>query len=318
MNPEPFFDYAQERHRIYNARQDGATSPWTNDPILHKFKFCNVFRELDVVTMWFNEHVRGPLKDSPDVLLATVLFRFFNRVTTGEAIFVDGETGGNVTAWECLLNFGSSGMSDTKKAILSKCGTGPYVTGSYIIKSPNGMDKLTGVLWAVEQFMTSNRELLFRGPNGNELAQNMDHKGVARRCINDNSVSLEQMWNWLKQFPYLGDFTAYEIVTDLRHTALLSNAPDIYTWANPGPGAMRGLNRLYGRDKDMSQRKHVFICEMRNLLEIANKHHKWPANPSGLPVEMRDIEHTLCEFDKYERVRLGQGRPRGVYRHVSQ
>jgi hypothetical protein len=30
--------------------------------------------------------------------------------------------------------------------------------------------------------------------------------------------------------------------------------------------------------------------------------------------EMRDVEHTLCEFDKYERIRLGEGRTRGVYR----
>jgi hypothetical protein len=29
---------------------------------------------------------------------------------------------------------------------------------------------------------------------------------------------------------------------------------------------------------------------------------------------MRDIEHSLCEFDKYERVRLGQGKPRSLYK----
>jgi hypothetical protein len=29
---------------------------------------------------------------------------------------------------------------------------------------------------------------------------------------------------------------------------------------------------------------------------------------------MREVEHTLCEFDKYERVRTGEGKPRGVYR----
>jgi hypothetical protein len=29
---------------------------------------------------------------------------------------------------------------------------------------------------------------------------------------------------------------------------------------------------------------------------------------------MREVEHTLCEFDKYERVRLGQGRSKRRYR----
>ena len=31
-------------------------------------------------------------------------------------------------------------------------------------------------------------------------------------------------------------------------------------------------------------------------------------------LEMRDIEHCLCEFDKYERTRLGEGRPRAKYK----
>ena len=30
-------------------------------------------------------------------------------------------------------------------------------------------------------------------------------------------------------------------------------------------------------------------------------------------IDMRTIEHSLCEWDKYERVRLGQGRPRSKY-----
>jgi hypothetical protein len=29
--------------------------------------------------------------------------------------------------------------------------------------------------------------------------------------------------------------------------------------------------------------------------------------------ELREVEHTLCEFDKFERTRLGEGRPRGVF-----
>jgi len=30
---------------------------------------------------------------------------------------------------------------------------------------------------------------------------------------------------------------------------------------------------------------------------------------------MREIEHSLCEFDKYERTRLGEGRPRAKYNY---
>lgn len=311
MDPTPFFKYAREREAIRQRREcDKQPSPWTDDPILHQYRFCNVYREDDRVTRWFRKHVREPLRDSPDVLLTTVLFRFFNRITTGEAIFQQHGLERR-TAWTELQEYGSSSLPDVKRAILTYCGKGPYVTGSYIIKSPNGMDKLTGVLWAVEQFMLQERLFAERKNEGV-----LGWREVADWSIDSpGRVSLEQMWDWLRKFPYLGDFTAYEIVTDLRHTALLENAPDIYTWANPGPGAMRGLNRLHGRHKDKSQQKYLFIVEMRHLLKLAQESSIWPVNPSGLPVEMRDIEHTLCEFDKYERARLGEGRPRGTYPH---
>ena len=35
-------------------------------------------------------------------------------------------------------------------------------------------------------------------------------------------------------------------------------------------------------------------------------------------VDMRTIEHSLCEWDKYERVRLGQGKPRSKFTQSSE
>ena len=121
-----------------------------------------------------------------------------------------------------------------------------------------------------------------------------------------NYDSLEECWKSFLPYAGFSDFMAYEVVTDIRHTKWLKNAPDIMTWANPGPGAMRGLNRIFGRPLDSKQKKPLFIQEMRDLLALLNN--------EPLPLEMRDIEHCLCEFDKYERTRLGQGRPRARYK----
>ncbi len=54
---------------------------------------------------------------------------------------------------------------------------------------------------------------------------------------------------------------------------------------------------------------------MRTLLGMSRKN--FPRTIEGWktrPWEMREVEHTLCEFDKHERARLGQGRPRGVFK----
>lgn len=312
MANERFFAFARERHAIWHRRQEGQERPWTQDPVLHKFRFTNVYRELDATTVWFRECVRDPMRDRPEVLLATVLFRWFNRITTGEAIFTRPDPDGMpATAWENFVldsERGFCSLSILQHAIVHYCGDGPFVTGAYIIKTPDGYTKLDGVLWCVEQFMLQEKLL------ADKKSEGVVGWRDAAEWMEDGRVSLEQAWNWLRKFPFLGDFMAYEIVTDLRHTALLDRAPDIMTWANPGPGAMRGLNRLHLRHLNHTQPKHVFVAEMRALLEEAQTSSQWIANPLGLPTEMRDIEHTLCEFDKYERARLGEGRPRGVYK----
>lgn len=328
MSVDAFFAYARERHATHLRRSSGRPrSEWTSDPILRQYRFCNIFRELDRTTIWYRENVRERFADKPELLLATVLFRWFNRIAAGEAIFqqcrsnfVENAVPGE-TAWDELIRTGST--AGIRDSMICWCGEGPYVTGSYIIKTPDGKSKLDGVLWCVEQFMTAKNVWIHGAgntfgwrPTAQELLEWRD----------TNPFRLQDVWAWLRQFPFLGDFMAYEIVTDLRHTALLDRAPDIMTWANPGPGAMRGLNRIVGRRLQEKIPKDLANKEMRALLQVSLNCHYWPnivsAGPHSVPGdlsdwpawEMREVEHTLCEFDKYERARLGEGRPRQVFR----
>lgn len=292
-----FFKYARERQQIHLKKKAGDPWPWTKDPILQKYRFCSVFREDDRTTVWFREHVRDPLRDSPRVLLATVVFRMFNRIETGEAIFCD----------DALLGIGHSAFAEflqggkvsvLKRAILKRLGKrGPYVTGSYTIMGPAGLGKLDGVLEVIRRFYKKD-----------------DWELIAKHAlVNTGSVTLEQMWDTLRVESYLGVFHSYEIVTDLRHTALLERAPDVMTWASPGPGARRGLNHTYGRPvNDKSVSREGLIEEMRVITEHSRDPNLWPKDwPKW---EMRDTEHTMCEWWKYERTRLGISRPKGTYR----
>jgi 5-hmdU DNA kinase, helical domain len=311
-----FFSYARARHQITLNRAAGMPRLWTKDPILNTYRFTSVFRELDKTTAWFREHVREPLRDRPEVLLATVLFRLLNRIEVGEAIFLhDSLLAESSSFYELVRACGNSvnrrkrvrtAIGNIERAITTFVGDrGPYVTGAYIITSPTGMRKLPGVLSVVEQFA---------------LESKWDMQG--RKMIRTTQpFSLEAGWDWLKTFPYFGPFHSYEMVTDLRHTALFERAGDIMTWANVGPGCRRGLNRVMGRDKsDHSTKNGQMLEEMRELLAHSQSTEFWPdlgrsRNAAQWPRwEMREVEHTLCEFDKYERVRLGEGRPRGVYR----
>lgn len=335
-----FFAYARERYRIMLRRRAGQPAPWTDDPVLSQYRFCNIFREDDTVTIWLRENVRERLRSSPDVLLAVVLFRWFNRVRAGEAIFsqtlLDLGTSpawgtDALTAWDAREGLSTEDWIDLlRSSVRSYCGRGPYVTGSYIIKTPDGMDKLDGVLQCVQWFMEQTPTVGDEPHSWRALAEGLlelRHEGYP--------VRLRTVWQWLRQFPYMGDFMAYEVVTDLAHTDLLDRAPDIMLWANPGPGATRGLGRVLADDPARFQprQKAQLNNLMVELLVASRSSEYWPqqlveeAKPVYLmcgegqvsgewPMwDMRTVEHTLCEFDKYERARLGQGRPRQRLRH---
>lgn len=302
-SPEAFFEFARKRHQIYLDRKAGRPPPWTDDPILDKYRFTNVFRELDRVTVWFRENVRDGLADKPEAILATLVFRMFNRITTGEAIFLQRDLHDGHTAWEWFLTTGGVGV--LKDAIRKYCGFfGPFVTGSYIIKTPEGMDKLDGVLWIIRQFvLNSTKHDGEAPPNWRSVGEHL--------LANPGEWTMERFTNWLENnFAYIGWFTAYEVACDLRYTRLLDQAPDRLTWANPGPGATRGMNAVMGRDPTSTPSRLQLIREMQELLAASRQH--WPVDWPAW--EMREVEHTLCEFYKYEKARLGTGRPRGRFR----
>ena len=252
--------------------------PWTNDSILQEYKFCQVFREDDRTTRWFREHIREPMKNSPDVFMATVIFRWFNWIPTGRT----------------LIEHGLLKRWDRKKAIEEITKQPKWITGAYIIKTPNGMDKVTGVAECISHMW-------------------QDREHLAKEIV--KTKSLEDTWTLLRDYPYMGPFMAYEVVTDLRHTYLLEDADDVLTWANAGPGAMRGLNRLTGRELGYSNRSHYLVGEMKELYKIVQN--ILPAKilqRNDMCYEMREIEGGLCEFDKYSRIVKGEGRTRSIYK----
>ena len=83
---EKFFYWIEERHRIYMKKLRGESWPWTEDKILQEYKFTNPFRENDRTTIWFRENIRDPLRKNPNVLMATVIFRWCNLIHTGETL----------------------------------------------------------------------------------------------------------------------------------------------------------------------------------------------------------------------------------------
>jgi 5-hmdU DNA kinase-like protein len=281
LNATPLWDWITERHRIYLKKMAGDPSPWTEDRALQRYRFCNVFRELDKVTVWLRENWRDPYAANEHLWIALCLARQVNWPETLHEV-----------------GFPQDGYDakSVQRALEARKARGAKVyTGAYMISAPSGpyagMGKpeytaeiVVGALWrAREEF-----HRLFAG---------------------GRQPTMQEVHSWLREFRGWGDFMAYEVVTDLRHTRYLSQAPDINTWAVAGPGAIRGLHRLHGRPYKKALSQEQACEEMRELLALSRTN-----LPDFIPpLELREIEHSLCETDKWLRVAAGQGRLRSKY-----
>jgi hypothetical protein len=85
---EILFGTMAQGYRVLLNREAGKPKPWTNDPILQQYKFTNIFREDDRVTIWLRDHVRKPVRRHPLAFPAVALFRWFNPPASEETLFL--------------------------------------------------------------------------------------------------------------------------------------------------------------------------------------------------------------------------------------
>ena len=279
MNSEQvnrFFAWINERHAIYLRKKEGRPWPWTKDPILQTYKFTNVFRELDTETILLRENWREPYADHPHLWFAIAAYRAIGLYSTMRVLGFPN----NPVRWLPRVSQTLQRWSIERRRVF---------TGAYII--------CFGVV-----------------PPGKSYIADVLLKGLwdARRTLEPRlrEGSIQGAFDALREHRGWGPFMAYEVVTDLRHTRYLNKATDIMTWANIGPGSRRGINRILRQPVKATLSTTTGLSVMQELLarSDAETHSYVPA------LEIRDIEHSLCEFDKYERARTGMGRPRALYR----
>jgi hypothetical protein len=87
---------------------------------------------------------------------------------------------------------------------------------------------------------------------------------------------------------------------------------DWHTWTPIGPGARRGVARLLGwMDLEDPDAKRIMKNEPYCMEQIATLTAMAPHH--GFKMAPHDVQFVLCEFDKYERIKFGQGRTRSRY-----
>jgi hypothetical protein len=273
---DEFVAFVKERHSIYLRREAEQKKPWTEDPILQQYRFCNIYRELDTVTVWIREHWREPHANDPDLWFAMIVARLINWPPSLEE-------GGYPAPWNSRRAILVRRL-DTRQVRGEK-----IFTGAYMIHA----DRFAGgtkVGYLAERVLTPIWE---RRKEGEKIF----------------TTSLAASHRWLTQFRDMGSFMAAQVVADVKYTPLLRDAPDWNSWAAPGPGSVRGLNRVLRRDVRDKWSAEDWLGILNYLQHDLNQAlpKKWTR------LHAQDTQNCLCEFDKYQRVKNGEGRPRSLY-----
>ena len=70
---DTYWKFAEERQKIFFKRFHGGSHPWTEDPVLRKYKFTNVYRATDRVSQYLIKHVIYTGDQQPDELLFRIM-----------------------------------------------------------------------------------------------------------------------------------------------------------------------------------------------------------------------------------------------------
>lgn len=147
------FEWMAERHSIFERRLAGQPSPWTEDPVMRRYAFTNVYRLLDRNTQYLLRHVidEGGSQDVVETTFRTILFRMFNKIETWE-LFV--EALGPVLSW---AEFDRRKYEEVIEEALERPGGYTPYTAAHQVSAPNlgGQFYYQNHLRALEAIMSS-------------------------------------------------------------------------------------------------------------------------------------------------------------------
>jgi hypothetical protein len=267
-----YWAFAAERQRIFERRVTGRPAPWTEDPILARYRFTNAFRMSDRVTQFLIAEViyAHPEMPADDLLVRIVLARLFSKPSTWHAIE------------DRLGPVRHATLRDRRlPALLGELqAAGPIYTSAFI-------------LCATRAYGHDRKYL-------NHLALVRDM--VCRRLPRAVACArrLKDVYDALLRFPLIGPFMAYQLAIDINYSELVDFSEDEFTV--PGPGAERGIRKVFpaARRREMPAIINRMVHEQQVACTGLGLE---PPTLFGHPLRAIDCQNLFCELDKYARVR---------------
>lgn len=274
LKTTPVFDtywrFASERQDIFMRRVLGTASPWTEDPILDRYRFTNAYRASDRVSQYLIRHViyEGSQK-AEEVFFRTMLFKLFNKIETWEILY---SRLGALTWKEFSFDAYANVLDD-----LLEEGKRIY-SAAYIMPSP--------------AFGSPRKHR-----NHLRLLEHMMADGAPKKMA--KASSLRGAFELLRSYPSLGDFLAFQFAIDINYSELTDFSEMEFVVA--GPGARDGISKCFSDTAGLGYAEIIQVMSERADEEFKRLglefQRLW-----GRDLQLIDCQNVFCEVSKYARV----------------
>ena len=269
---DTYWEFAVKRQAAFSRRFRGEPYPWAEDEIIATYKFTNAYRASDRVSQYLIRNViyREP-QTSHEVFFRTILFKLFNKIETWELL--ESELGEISYERYSFAEFDRvlTAAMDRKQTIYN---------AAYIM--PSGSRK--------QGSTKKHRSHL-------ELLQLMMDDEVPDQIA--SFKSMREAFNVLLSYPMIGDFLAYQYVTDLNYSELCDFSE--MEFVVPGPGAIDGISKCFKSLGGLTETDIIKLVTGRQCEEFERLGLEFESL-WGRPLQLIDCQNLFCEISKYSRV----------------
>ena len=270
-----YFYFIQERMNIFWRWCEDCGS-LTNDPILKKYKFTNVYRVCDRVSQYLIRNViyKNLDKYSPeDVLLRILVFKVFNRIET----------------WDYLnhltdITIASFKVEELSNALTKRQQCYPIFSNAYM---------MTGCYSGYKGINTKHQVWL-------QMIEDVFIKKQGFKKLLE-AASMADADNQLRSYPLIGDFLAYQYTVDFNYSPYLNFDEDSFVKA--GVGAVRGIKKCFSSYGNEYEDAIYYIHDHFEELQKRYGYTDFRPLPGRKP-KLIDLQNCFCETDKYLRAKM--------------
>lgn len=271
---DSYWRFAAERQRVFYRRLLGTPWPWTENTVMAVYKFTNAYRASDRVSQYLIRKViyRDDLPNSvEEIVFRILLFKLFNKIET----------------WERLeralgkISFADYRFERYDKVLTTAMAQGHRVYSAAYIMPPG----------------SSAFGCKAKHQNHLKLVEMMMAQALPKKLA--SARSMQKGFELLRAYPTIGDFLAYQFVTDVNYSEVTDFSE--MDFVIPGPGARDGLRKCFADTGGLSDAELIRLMADRQEQECARLGLEFPSL-WGRPLQLIDCQNLFCEVDKYARV----------------